>query len=59
MVLLLKWVCLVFQKTNHSNLSLQRFTSTKGQDVLFEDFSEGYPELEDGMEYNKVPYSLL
>lgn len=30
----------------------------KGQDVLFGDFSDGFTELEDGMEYNKVSYCL-
>ncbi|KAF5909582.1 kinetochore protein NDC80, partial [Clarias magur] len=34
--------------------TVKRFTSTKGQDVLFEDFSDGFTELEDGMEYNKL-----
>ncbi|KAF4084248.1 hypothetical protein AMELA_G00126520 [Ameiurus melas] len=30
------------------------FNSWKGQDVLFGDFSDGFTELEDGMEYSKL-----
>ncbi|GAA6109216.1 kinetochore protein NDC80 homolog isoform X1 [Tachysurus ichikawai] len=34
--------------------TVRSFNSMKGQDMLFGDFSDGFTELEDGMEYNKL-----